>query len=109
MIHAGAAIIDSLPHGSFFHATSDTANMSLQERMRIIPYEACIGLTSTIVSVMSAIATVYVMPRSGLPECMTVILGKRELHDSSFQRWSIFGRWTFQKSETSEREFFDRR
>lgn len=50
MIHAGATVIDSLPHGSFFHATAGVTNMSIKERLKLIPYEACIGLTSTIVA-----------------------------------------------------------
>lgn len=52
MIHAGATVADSLPHGSFFHATGGAVNLSIKERMRLIPYEAVIGLTSTVVSVI---------------------------------------------------------
>ena len=52
MVHAGATVVDSLPHGSFFHATGGAVNMSIGERMKLIPFEACIGLTSTIVSVV---------------------------------------------------------
>ena len=52
MIHAGATVIDSLPHGSFFHATGGAAGMTVNERMKLIPLEACVGLTSTIVAVM---------------------------------------------------------
>ena len=52
MIHAGATVIDSLPHGSFFHATGGAVNMQIKQRMRLIPYEAVIGLTSTIVAVL---------------------------------------------------------
>lgn len=52
MIHAGATVIDSLPHGSFFHATGGAVNLSIKERMKLIPYEACIGLTSTVVSII---------------------------------------------------------
>lgn len=52
MIHSGATVIDSLPHGSFFHATGGAVNMSIKERLKLIPYEACIGLTSTIVAVI---------------------------------------------------------
>lgn len=50
MIHAGSTVIDSLPHGSFFHATGGSVNMQIKERMKLIPYEALIGLTSTIVT-----------------------------------------------------------
>ncbi len=52
MIHAGATVIDSLPHGSFFHATGGAVNMEIGERMRLIAFEAMVGLTSTIVSVL---------------------------------------------------------
>ncbi|MGX8698530.1 MAG: GntP family permease [bacterium] len=52
MIHAGATVVDSLPHGSFFHATGGSVNMSIGDRMKLIPFEACVGLTSTLVSVI---------------------------------------------------------
>lgn len=52
MVHAGSTVIDSLPHGSFFHATGNAANMGIKERMRLIPYEAIVGLTSTVVAVV---------------------------------------------------------
>lgn len=52
MIHAGSTVIDSLPHGSFFHATGGSVNMSIKDRMKLIPYEACIGLTSTVIAVI---------------------------------------------------------
>jgi len=54
MIHAGATIIDSLPHGSFFHATGGAVGMSVKDRLKLIPYEAAVGLTSTIVPVVLA-------------------------------------------------------
>lgn len=52
MIHAGATVIDSLPHGSFLHATGGAVSMDIKERMKLIPYEALVGLTSTIVAVI---------------------------------------------------------
>ena len=52
MIHAGATVIDSLPHGSFFHATGGAVNMNISERMKLIAFEAMVGLTSTVVSVI---------------------------------------------------------
>ena len=52
MIHAGSTVIDSLPHGSFFHATGGSVNMQIKERIKLIPYEALVGLTSTIVSII---------------------------------------------------------
>lgn len=52
MVHAGATVLDSLPHGSFFHATGGSVKMSISDRMKLIPYEAAIGLTSTILAVI---------------------------------------------------------
>ncbi len=52
MIHAGATVLDSLPHGSFFHATGGSVYMDIKNRMKLIPFEALIGLTSTIVAVI---------------------------------------------------------
>ena len=52
MIHAGATVVDSLPHGSFFHATGGSVNMEIKDRMKLIPYEALVGLTSTLVAVI---------------------------------------------------------
>lgn len=51
MIHAGATVADSLPHGSFFHATGGAAGLNIKERMKLLPYEAAIGMTSTVASV----------------------------------------------------------
>ena len=52
MIHAGATVLDSLPHGSFFHATGGSVGMGISRRMKLIPFEALVGLTSTIVAVV---------------------------------------------------------
>lgn len=51
MIHAGSTVIDSLPHGSFFHATGGAVNIEIKERMKLIVFEAIVGLTSTVVAV----------------------------------------------------------
>ena len=45
MIHAGATVLDSLPHGSFFHATGGSVGMGISKRMKLIPFEALVGLT----------------------------------------------------------------
>ncbi|MEN2259080.1 GntP family permease [Paraclostridium benzoelyticum] len=50
MVHTGATVLDHLPHGSFFHATAGATNMSIGERLMLIPYESLIGLSMTIVS-----------------------------------------------------------
>ena len=52
MTNAGATTLDHLPHGSFFHATGGAVNLSINDRMKLIPFEAAIGITSTIVSVI---------------------------------------------------------
>ena len=56
MIHAGATVLDSLPHGSFFHATGGAAFMGMRARMRLIPFEAVIGLSSTVSAVVVYLA-----------------------------------------------------
>ncbi len=52
MVHAGATVLDSLPHGSFFHATGGSVKMNINDRMKLIPYEALVGLTSTILAII---------------------------------------------------------
>lgn len=52
MVHAGATVLDSLPHGSFFHATGGSVKMSISNRMKLIPFEAMIGMTSTILAII---------------------------------------------------------
>ncbi len=52
MVHAGATVLDHLPHGSFFHITAASVHMSTKERLTLLPYETLIGIaiatTSTI-------------------------------------------------------------
>lgn len=43
MINAGATVVDHLPHGSFFHATGGAADISITDRLRLIPYECAVG------------------------------------------------------------------
>lgn len=50
MVHAGATVLDHLPHGSFFHATAGATNMTIGQRLKLIPYESLIGLSMTVVS-----------------------------------------------------------
>ncbi len=50
MLHSGATVLDTLPHGSFFHATGGSVNMKINERLKLIPYEALIGFTICLVS-----------------------------------------------------------
>lgn len=50
MIHTGATVLDHLPHGSFFHATGGAAEVKIEDRFKLLPYETLIGLTMAIVS-----------------------------------------------------------
>lgn len=34
MLHAGAIVLDQLPHGSFFHATGGSVYMQVHERLK---------------------------------------------------------------------------
>ncbi|MBF9000635.1 MULTISPECIES: GntP family permease [Vibrio] len=52
MIHAGATVLDHMPHGSFFHATGGAVNMNIGQRLKLVPYESLVGLVMTIVSVL---------------------------------------------------------
>lgn len=52
MLHSGATVLDHMPHGSFFHATGGAVNMSIQERLKVIPYETLIGLSLAITSTL---------------------------------------------------------
>ncbi|QKJ65786.1 GntP family permease [Deefgea piscis] len=52
MIHSGATVLDSLPHGSFFHATAGAVGMQMKERLKMIPYEAAIGMGITVTATL---------------------------------------------------------
>jgi GntP family gluconate:H+ symporter len=50
MTHAGATVIDHLPHGTYFHVTRNAMNISMKDRMTVALYESIVGLTMTIVA-----------------------------------------------------------
>lgn len=50
MVHAGATVLDHLPHGSFFHSTGGAAGVKIEERFKLLPYETIIGFTIATVS-----------------------------------------------------------
>ena len=52
MIHAGATVFDSMPHGSFFHATGGSTFMQVKERLQLLPYEFSVGIILTTVSTL---------------------------------------------------------
>lgn len=52
MVHTGATVIDSLPQGNYFHVTAGAMKMSIKQRMGLIPYEAIVGGTMTIIATL---------------------------------------------------------
>lgn len=52
MTHAGATVIDSLPHGTYFHVTRDALKMSFKDRMKVVGFESIVGVTMTIVAII---------------------------------------------------------
>ncbi len=51
MVHAGSTVLDTLPHGSFFHSSGGAVFMDIRARLRLIPFDVAIGLVSTLASV----------------------------------------------------------
>lgn len=52
MIHAGATVFDTMPHGSFFHATGGATFMNVKERLKMLPYECLVGFSLATVSTL---------------------------------------------------------
>jgi GntP family gluconate:H+ symporter len=52
MMHTGATVIDSLPQGNYFHVTANSMYMSIRQRIGLIPYEAMVGGTMTLIAVI---------------------------------------------------------
>lgn len=50
MVHTGATVIDSLPQGNYFHVTADSMKMTIKQRLGLVPYEALVGGTMTLVA-----------------------------------------------------------
>jgi GntP family gluconate:H+ symporter len=50
MVHTGATVMDALPHGTYFHVTANSMNMSIKQRMSLFPYEVMIGGSMTILA-----------------------------------------------------------
>lgn len=50
MIHSGSNTLDGLPHGSFFHTSAGSIRMDIKEKLRLLPFEFCVGLVMTIVA-----------------------------------------------------------
>ncbi len=52
MIHAGATVFDSMPHGSFFHSTAGATGMGIKERLALLPYECAVGFSLALISTL---------------------------------------------------------
>ena len=50
MFHTGATMLDAMPQGNYFHITGQAMKMSIKERMKVMPYEAIVGGTMTVVA-----------------------------------------------------------
>lgn len=50
MVHTGAVVIDSVPQGNYFHISANSMHMSIKDRLKVVPYEVCIGFTMTAVA-----------------------------------------------------------
>lgn len=55
MTNAGATVLDHLPHGSFFHATGGSTNLTLNDRLKVIPYETAVGALLAVVATLVSI------------------------------------------------------
>lgn len=53
MINAGATVMDQLPHGSFFHATAGSVQMTFSERLKLVPLETAIGFVLALTSLLA--------------------------------------------------------
>ncbi len=52
MMHAGATVLDHMPHGSFFHATGGSVGMSISERLKALPWETLTGFSMAATSTL---------------------------------------------------------
>ena len=50
MLHAGTIVLDSLPHGSIFHASAGAMGMPINERMKLLPIDILEGLIIVVAS-----------------------------------------------------------
>ena len=55
MINSGATILDHLPHGSFFLATAGAVGLSINQRMKLIPFESIVGIVLATTTTLFAV------------------------------------------------------
>ena len=51
LVNVGSTVLDHLPHGSFFHASSGSMELSMKESLRLIPYMTLIGFTLSVLMI----------------------------------------------------------
>ena len=51
LVNVGSTVLDHLPHGSFFHASGGSMELSIKEMLRLIPYMTLVGLTLTLLMI----------------------------------------------------------
>ncbi|OON93347.1 MAG: gluconate:proton symporter [Candidatus Epulonipiscioides saccharophilum] len=52
MVHTGANVMDTLPHGSFFHISANSVNMNISSRMKLLPADILIGFSTTLAATL---------------------------------------------------------
>lgn len=52
MTNASVFVFDGLPHGSFFHVSAGGVNMGINERLKLLGYEAINGFAMLAVSTL---------------------------------------------------------
>ena len=52
LIHAGAAVLDVMPHGNYFLASMDCMKVSMVDRLKVLPFEALVGAVMTIAAII---------------------------------------------------------
>lgn len=55
MTNAGAIVFDQMPHGSFFHVSAGSVNMTFADRLKLVPYESVIGFAIATASMLSCV------------------------------------------------------
>ena len=52
MVHAGSMVIDYVPHGNYVLASLESFKIEIKDRMKIMPYEALVGLSMAITAIL---------------------------------------------------------
>ncbi|MCL1988547.1 MAG: GntP family permease [Firmicutes bacterium] len=52
MLHAGGGFLDVVPHGNIFLATQQGMKCTIQERLKVMPFEALVGATTVSTAIL---------------------------------------------------------